>query len=128
MMVSKTFRTSKCTTNFATGKIECQDKFESVEQLFKHVNTSHIPTEIDVAPVNELRNAGFLRLPSGRTLSDYKNFCSAKSGWQLSVLNGMRSSYNEQKLPEVGKLGALIFDEVKIKGGGGYYLIHLHGR
>ena len=172
---------------------ECQDKFQSVEQLFKHVNTSHIPTEIDVAPVNkryvcewlgcskvfskrqqlkshlsdhignesdnffllllkdqakainmpskqmrwhplvlkwclrlyckshsmysELRNAGFLRLPSGRTLSDYKNFCSAKSGWQLSVLNGMRSSYNEQKLPEVGKLGALIFDEVKIKEG-----------
>ena len=66
---------------------------------------------------SELRNASFLRLPSGRTLSDYKNFCSAKSGWQLSVLNGMRSSYNEQKLPEVGKLGALIFDEVKIKEG-----------
>lgn len=66
---------------------------------------------------SELREAGFLLLPSGRTLSDYKNFCSSKSGWQLSVLEGMRTSYSQQKLSDVGGLGALIFDEVKIKEG-----------
>ena len=66
---------------------------------------------------SELRDSGFLRLPSGRTLSDYKNFCSSKSGWQTSVFQGMQSSCEQQKVPNVGKLGALIFDEVKIKEG-----------
>lgn len=60
---------------------------------------------------SELREAGFLLLPSGRTLSDYKNFCSSKSGWQLSVLEGMRTSYSQQKLSDVGRLEALIFDK-----------------
>ena len=29
---------------------------------------------------SDLRDSGFLKLPSGRTLSDYKNFSSSKSG------------------------------------------------
>ena len=41
---------------------------------------------------SKLRNSGFLRLFSGRTLSDYKNFCSSKSGWQTSVFLAMQSS------------------------------------
>ena len=66
---------------------------------------------------SELRDSGFLRLPSGRTLSDYKNSCSSKSGWQTSVFQRMKSSCEQQNVPNVGKLGALIFDEVKIKEG-----------
>ena len=66
---------------------------------------------------SELRDSGFLRLPSGRTLSDYKNSCSSKSGWQTSVFQRMKSSCEQQNIPNVGKLGALIFDEVKIKEG-----------
>ena len=66
---------------------------------------------------SELRDSGFLRLPSGRTLSDYKNSCSSKSGWQTSVFQRMKSSCEQQTVPNVGKLGALIFDEVKIKEG-----------
>ena len=65
----------------------------------------------------ELRDSGFLRLPSGKTLSDHKNSCSSKSGWQTSVFQRMKSSCEQQTVPNVGKLGALIFDEVKIKEG-----------
>ena len=65
----------------------------------------------------ELRESGFLKLPSGRTLSDYKNFCSSKSGWQTSVLDAMRNNFVDKKIPEAGKFGGLFFDEVKIKEG-----------
>lgn len=66
---------------------------------------------------SELRESGFLKLPSGRTLSDYKNFCSSKSVWQISVLEGMRNNFIEKKISGVGKFGCLLFDEVKIKEG-----------
>ena len=65
----------------------------------------------------ELRESGFLKLPSGRTHSDYKNFCSSKSGWQTSVLDAMRNNFVDKKIPEAGKFGGLFFDEVKIKEG-----------
>ena len=65
----------------------------------------------------DLRESGFLKLPSGRTLSDYKNFCSSQSGWQISVLDAMRESFAKQGVSEVGKFGGLFFDEVKIKEG-----------
>lgn len=66
---------------------------------------------------DDLRSSGFLKLPSGRTLSDYKNFCSSKSGWQVSVLDAMRESFKKQGVSESGKFGGLFFDEVKIKEG-----------
>ena len=65
----------------------------------------------------DLRDSGFLKLPSGRTLSDYKNFCSSKSGWQTSVLQAMTDNFNDQRFSQVGKCGELFFDEVKIKEG-----------
>ena len=58
-----------------------------------------------------------MKLPSGRTLSDYKNFCSSKSGWQTSVLGGMRYAFESQGINDVGKMSGLFFDEVKIKEG-----------
>jgi hypothetical protein len=65
----------------------------------------------------DIRDSGFLKLPSGRTLSDYKNFSTSKSGWQTSVLDAMRNNFKEQGFSNVGKLGGLFFDEVKIKEG-----------
>ena len=64
-----------------------------------------------------MRDSGFLKLPSGRTLSDYKNFSSSKSGWQTSVLGAMRDTFNDQEIKKVGRFGGLFFDEVKIKEG-----------
>ena len=66
---------------------------------------------------DDLCVSGFLKLPSGRTLSDYKNFCSSKSGWQASVMEAMRESAKKQGISESGKFGGLFFDEVKIKEG-----------
>ena len=65
----------------------------------------------------DIRDSRFLKLSSGRTLSDYKNFSSSKSGWQMSVLDAMRNNFIEQGFSDVGKLGGLFFDEVKIKEG-----------
>ena len=66
---------------------------------------------------SDLRDSGFLKLPSSRTLSDYKNFSSSKSGWQTSVLGAMRDTFNDQEIKKVGRFGGLFFDEVKIKEG-----------
>jgi len=65
----------------------------------------------------DMRESGFLKLPSGRTLSDYKNYSSAQSGWQTSMLETMKSRFETMKIGNQGLLGGLFFDEVKIKEG-----------
>ncbi len=64
-----------------------------------------------------MRSSGALKLPSGRTLSDYKNFNSPQSGWQSKTIEHMKNKFNNMKAPKHGKLGGLFFDEVKIKEG-----------
>lgn len=66
---------------------------------------------------SDLRDSGFLKLPSGRTLSDYKNYSSSKSGWQTSVFKTMDTTFKDQGFSEIGRFGGLFFDEVKIKEG-----------
>ena len=65
----------------------------------------------------DLRNSGGLKLPSGRTLSDYKNFNNTGSGWQIENINNMRKQFEKMKPPKHGTLGLLVFDEVKINEG-----------
>ena len=64
-----------------------------------------------------IRSSGALRLPSGRTLSDYKNFNPTQSGWQSETIKNMKDKFEKMKPPKHGKLGGLFFDEVKIKEG-----------
>lgn len=64
-----------------------------------------------------MRSSGALKLPSGRTLSDYKNFNSPKSGWQSETIEHMKNKYDKMSPPKHSKLGGLFFDEVKIKEG-----------
>lgn len=48
----------------------------------------------------EIRNSGILRLPSTRTLKDYKNFIKPKRGFQKDIVNDLCSlthSYSENQ-------------------------------
>ena len=65
----------------------------------------------------DFRNFGGLKLPSGRLLSDYKNFCAPKSGWNMANLEKMKTQFKQMKPPNRAKLGGLVFNEVKIKEG-----------
>lgn len=69
------------------------------------------------AAYEDLRDSGFLKLPSGGLLSDYKNFSSPRSGWQTSTLWEMKEKFDKTKIGKRGQLGGLFFDEVKIKEG-----------
>lgn len=66
---------------------------------------------------DDIRESGFINLPSGRALNDYKNFCSPKSGWNTENIVAMKDKIEKLKLKKPAKIGALIFDEVKIKEG-----------
>ena len=70
---------------------------------------------------DQMRSAGLLRLPSGRTLFDYNVFSKAQSGWQADTLVEMRRQFDEmvKAHPNVtsGHVGGLFFDEVKVKEG-----------
>jgi len=67
------------------------------------------------AAYEDLRDSGFLKVPSGRLLSDYKNFSSPQSGWQISTLWEMKEKFEKTKMGKRGQLGGLFFDELKIK-------------
>ena len=65
----------------------------------------------------DMRTSGFLKLPSGRTLSDCKNFCYPKSGWRTNHLLQMKIHFQQLKLGKRAAVGGLLFDEVRIKEG-----------
>jgi hypothetical protein len=64
-----------------------------------------------------MRSSAALKLLSGRTLSDYKNFNTPKSGWNSETIESMKMKFDKMKPPKHAKLGGLFFDEVKIKEG-----------
>ena len=66
---------------------------------------------------DDLRNSGGLKLPSGRTLSDYNNYCAPKTGWKTENLNVMKKIFEKKNPPKRANLGGLFFEEIKIKEG-----------
>lgn len=65
----------------------------------------------------DFRNSGGLKLLSGRTLSDYKNFNHTNSGWHLETIQVMRKQFHKMKTLKHAKLGQLVFDKVTINEG-----------
>lgn len=51
----------------------------------------------------DMRESGFIRLPSGRTLNDYKNFCQPNSGWNTANLKAMKEQIEKLKLKKICK-------------------------
>ena len=61
----------------------------------------------------ELRNSGILKLPSQRTLRDYRNFVKPKPGFNKLVIDelvGLTKSYSNTQ-----RYIVLLFDEMKIR-------------
>ena len=65
----------------------------------------------------DMRQGGFLKLPTGRTLSDYKNFDKPQSGWKMSNITALKNRLIKLNLPQKAAIGGLFFDELKIKEG-----------
>ena len=57
---------------------------------------------------DDIRESGFIKLPSGRTLNDYKNFCSTKSGWNTENIKSMNDKFEKLKLKKCARIGALV--------------------
>ena len=64
---------------------------------------------------NEIRDSNFFKLPSGRTLNDYKNFNHPQSGWQEQNITAMKTSFQKTHIPQRGMVG-------------GWFLTHQHGK
>ena len=62
---------------------------------------------------NELRNTGILRLPSLRTLRDYKNYIRPKTGFCRKVLDELTKK--TRHFPASKRYICIVFDEMKIK-------------
>ena len=60
-----------------------------------------------------MRQAGFLHLPTSRTLQDYATFAEPQSGWRSEVLDEKAKQYKPIQAPNAD-LG-MFFDKVKIK-------------
>ena len=61
----------------------------------------------------ELRNSNILKLPSTRTLTDYKNLIKPKGGFRSEILDNLKSITSEYF--DVEKYVVLLFDEMKIR-------------
>ena len=67
------------------------------------------------AAYHATRTAGFIKLPSERTLRDYTHYFKSKVGFQLEVTRQLQKEAKIEDLPENRRFCALILDEMKIK-------------
>lgn len=62
-----------------------------------------------------MRQAGFFKLPSGRTLQVKKNIVKQTPGIQDNILEQMRKNAIAKRVPETGYHGFIVFDEMSIQ-------------
>ncbi|XP_070550255.1 uncharacterized protein [Ptychodera flava] len=63
----------------------------------------------------DLRESGFLALPSGRLLSYYKNSVEQKPGFNDEILHWMRKEAEKRGMTDDGWEGGIMFDEMSIQ-------------
>lgn len=64
-----------------------------------------------------MRNSGFTRLPSSRTLFDYSHYTKNALGFQKDVINMLKEEAKKRSMfeePSKNFVG-ILFDEIKIK-------------
>ncbi len=62
-----------------------------------------------------MRSAGFIKLPSERTLRDYSNYFKSKTGYQVEMIRELQQESKLPTLPESKKYVTLTIDEMKVK-------------
>ena len=62
-----------------------------------------------------MRSAGFIKLPSERTLRDYTHYFQSKTDFQEEVNDQLRKETKVCYLPEPKKYCSLILAEMKVK-------------
>ena len=67
------------------------------------------------AAYHATRTAGFIKLPSERTLRDYTHYFRHRSGYQLELNEQLQKEAKLKDLPENRRYCSLVLDEMKIK-------------
>ena len=62
-----------------------------------------------------MRTAGFIKLPSERTLRDYSIYCKGKTGYQVEVNRELQRESKVSSLPDCRKYVTVVIDEMKVK-------------
>jgi hypothetical protein len=63
----------------------------------------------------DLRSGGFLKLPSGRLLSMYKNTIPQEAGITQDTVTWMYREFERLKLPPTAQIGGILLDEMSIQ-------------
>lgn len=63
----------------------------------------------------ELKECGFIKLPSGRHLRYIKNKVKQTPGFHKEMLEWMVKSAKDKKVSDAGKCGYIVFDEMSIQ-------------
>lgn len=67
------------------------------------------------AAYHSLRTAGFIKLPSERTLRDYTHYIKSESGFSTELDQLLADEFGVDNLPEWKRYVVLVLDEMKVK-------------
>ena len=95
-------------------KVKVKELTELTSNMLASVNYLNLKL-LSSAAFHATRTAGFIKLPSERTLRDCTHYFKSKVGFQLEVTQQLEKEVRIEYLPENRKFCALILDEMKIK-------------